>query len=148
MRFSGFIPEKSFQQLEQFVQSIGLEPKQVIGFTETKWITPGDKKNPGRNRSGLAGTLFLNIIKHKQRACCTCGKSFEDITADELSGIHLDHREGSIKGSLGQPSGYKKYEPAVAVAEWKKCESKCAWCHNQAMGPGNGDGKVKDRTTR
>ena len=75
--------KKSYQQLEKFVQSIGLEPKQVIHFTEKKWKipTPNRKKKPGTNRNRLAGHLFLNIIKHKQRACCTCGKSFEDITA-------------------------------------------------------------------
>ena len=59
-------PGKTFQELVEFVHSIGLEQKQVIDFTEKDWKTPGTKKNPGANRHDLSSKVFRNIIKHKQ----------------------------------------------------------------------------------
>ena len=77
-----------------------------------------------------------------------CGKSFEDITANELNSVHLDHCTGVIKGSIStctsaqqmEPSNYRMAKPADAVIEWAKCESVCGGCHDMGMGPGKGPG--------
>ena len=84
----------------------------------------------------------MNIIKHKQQACKgKCGKSFEDITAGEMNGIHFDHRTGTIKNTKYQNScNYRKDTPAEAVIEWTKCESVCAGYHDQGMGAEKGPG--------
>jgi len=124
-RFQGKRPKKSYQQLQDFVRSCGLEPEQCIRFGEEKWLK-------GQGRNSYAGQVFMYIVHHLQRACLGCGMSFEDLSANQLNSIHLDHRAGTEKGEkYANPTGYRFDTPETACEEWSKCESTCTKCHDQ-----------------
>jgi hypothetical protein len=150
-RTTGKKPVKSYAELEAMVRSVGLEPLQVISFTEDKWNTPcpGNKAKPGGNRHQMAGQVLMYIIQHKQLACAgRCGKSFEDHTVEEMSDLHLDHRTGIVKGTkYKEPCDYNKEKPDEAVKEWAKCESTCARCHDQGEKSG-GKKRAKTKTAK
>ena len=133
-RKQGKEPQKTYQDLRELVAFVGLNDWQVIYFSEEEWIkpSPNSKIQPGKNRNALSGGVLKNIIKHLQRSCAgRCGKSFEDYLADELSGIHLDHRDPRTKGTkYRSPCDYSFENAEGAFDEWIKCEATCADCHD------------------
>ncbi len=126
-RSTAKVPRKTYAALEAMVRSIGLQPWQVVSFTEEMWNEP-------LNRHQKAGRVLMYIIHHLQRSCAgVCCGSFEDFHASSLNGVHLDHRDPSTKNEDGRSSStYCVDSPDIAVEEWNKCESTCAACHDQA----------------
>ncbi len=131
-------PRHTYAEIEVMVRSIGLQPWQVINFTEEMW-------NVVENRHMKAGYVLMYILHHLQGACAgMCGKSFEDYRASSLSGIHLDHRDPTTKNEDGpSPAQFAYFAPRKAIEEWKKCESTCACCHDLAEKAG---GKLRPKT--
>jgi hypothetical protein len=65
-----------------------------------------------------------------------------------MNDLHLDHREGTVKGTkYADPTNYNKEEPVEAVKEWAKCESTCARCHDQGEKSG-GKKRAKKKTAK
>ena len=67
------------------------------------------------------------------QACGVCGRSFEDYTAFELSGVHMDHFDPTTKIARKgprSPAAYAKFAVEKAMKEFAKCESLCARCHD------------------
>jgi hypothetical protein len=143
-RGQGKRPKKSYKQLQEFVRLCGLEPEQCIRFSDEKWDTPSPgKAQPGAGRNGYAGQVLMYIVHHLQRACIGCGMSFEDLSANQLNSIHLDHRAGTEKGQkYADPTSYRFDTPEAACEEWSKTESTCTKCHDQGERSG---GKLRTK---
>ena len=119
-------PKMSFKELVAFVEHCGLKAEQCINFSADQWNVPA-------NRTAKAGRVLLRIIKHLQRSCKYCGESFEDMMADGMKSIHLDHRDHKTKYS--RPSRYSPgqfvvFSSEAAFEEWAKCKATCTKCHD------------------
>ena len=143
-RFSGKEPKKSFAQLVAIVEACGLTQQQCIRFDEATWITPSpnNTRQPGGARHKYAVGVLMNIIKHLQRACIKCGKDINDLRADQLNTIHLDHQDTETKTTKYSPAQLTMYTPKEAFKEWIKCESTCCQCHDQGEKAG---GKLRSK---
>ena len=130
-------PTHTYAEIEVMVRSIGLQPWQVINFTEEMW-------NVAANRHIKAGQVLMYILTHLQGSCAgMCGASFEDYRASCMNGIHFDHRDPSTKNEDDpSPGVFANFTPEVAIEEWKKCESTCVACHDQAEKAG---GKLRPK---
>lgn len=139
-RSTANVPCKTYQQLLELVASVGLEPWQVIDFTEEEWNVPSPGKvKPGGNRHQMSGSVLMNIVKHLQLSCAgACGVSFEGMNAREMNDVHLTYRDLWTRGCKYPAAWmYCKESSGALFTEYIKCESKCEACHNQdEMGGG------------
>ncbi|GMH62635.1 hypothetical protein TrRE_jg9462, partial [Triparma retinervis] len=97
----GKSPPVSFNEVNDFIRSLGLNPRSVIMQTEAEYISPGTEKQPGMNRHLMIGAWTANMLTLLQ-GTCACGQSdckvrFREKQAWHMGGVHFDHPDPETK---------------------------------------------------
>jgi hypothetical protein len=97
----GKSPPVSFEEVNNFIRSLGLNPRSVIMQTEADYISPGTEKQPGLNRHFMIGAWTANMLTLLQ-GTCACGQSdckvrFREKQASHMGGVHFDHPDPGTK---------------------------------------------------
>ena len=131
-RFSGPVPKKSFDELKEFAREMGVNPASVIEFDENKWDRPSPnyKNSPGKHRNQLAANVLNAIVKQLQQCCADCKLPFAGLTAMQMQAVEFAHQKKKSPkcprqtGNCARGSDFE-----FTFAEYRKCESKCKFCH-------------------
>ena len=132
-RFAGLVPKKRFGELKEFAQEMGVNPASVIAFDEEKWNTPSpdDKQGKtGKHRNQLAANVLNALIMQLQQCCADCQLPFAGLTAMQMQAVDFAHQQAKSKecpkstGHCARESDFK-----FTFREYRKCESKCKFCH-------------------
>ena len=89
-RSQAAVPQKTFEELVEVVESVGLTQAQCIHVDAKKWLIPAGGTT-GTNRHSIAGVVLRHIIKHF--ACSKRGETHGHLTAARLTSVDLDHHE-------------------------------------------------------